>query len=85
MIRLRYFASLRETLGIADEQLELPAGVGDVADLTRWLRQRGSDWDNALADRAACRHQPGYCRSGCSHRGRRRSCLVPASHRRLVP
>jgi molybdopterin synthase sulfur carrier subunit len=51
MIRLRYFASLRETLGIADEQLELPAGVGDVADLTRWLRGRGGDWDNALADR----------------------------------
>ena len=51
MIRLRYFASLRETLGRADEQLELPAGVRDVADLTRWLRERGGDWDSALADR----------------------------------
>ena len=37
MIRLRYFASLRETLGVTDEQLELPAGVRDVSDLSRWL------------------------------------------------
>jgi len=51
MIRLRYFAGLRETLGRADEQLELPADVRDVADLTRWLRERGCDWDSALADR----------------------------------
>ena len=51
MIRLRYFASLRETVGIAEEQLELPAGVSDVAALTRWLRERGGDWNSALADR----------------------------------
>jgi molybdopterin synthase sulfur carrier subunit len=51
MIRLRYFASLRETLGVADEELELPEGVTDVAALTRWLRGRGGDWNSALADR----------------------------------
>jgi molybdopterin synthase sulfur carrier subunit len=51
MIRLRYFASLRETLGVADEQLELPAGVRDVSDLSRWLQARGSKWESALADR----------------------------------
>jgi sulfur-carrier protein len=51
MIRLRYFASLRETLGIADEQLELPANIRDVSDLVRWLRERGGNWDSALADR----------------------------------
>jgi len=51
MVRLRYFASLRETLGVADEQLELPAGVRDVADLTRWLGRRGADWNSALGDR----------------------------------
>ena len=50
MIRLRYFASLRETLGVADEQQELPAGIRDVAALTRWLRERGGDWNTALAD-----------------------------------
>jgi len=51
MIRLRYFASLRETLGVADEQLELPAGVRDVSDLSRWLQARGDEWESALADR----------------------------------
>jgi len=51
MIRLRYFASLRETLGVADEQLELPAGIRDVSDLGRWLQQRGGDWNSALGDR----------------------------------
>jgi sulfur-carrier protein len=51
MIRLRYFASLRETLGIAEEQLELPNGIRDVAGLSRWLRKRSGNWDSALADR----------------------------------
>jgi molybdopterin synthase sulfur carrier subunit len=50
MIQLRYFASLRETLGCGDEQLELPDGVDDVASLTRWLRSRGEVWDTALSD-----------------------------------
>ena len=51
MIHLRYFASLRETLGVADEQLELPAGIKDVTDLSNWLRERGGKWNSALADR----------------------------------
>ena len=50
MIRLRYFASLRETLGRGDEQLELPEGVNNVASLTRWLQSRGGVWDTALSD-----------------------------------
>ena len=50
MIRLRYFASLRETLGVADEQLELPDGITDVPALTGWLQQRGDTWRTALAD-----------------------------------
>ena len=51
MIHLRYFASLRETLGIAEEQLELPAGIRNVSDLSSWLQRRGDNWSNALADR----------------------------------
>jgi molybdopterin synthase sulfur carrier subunit len=51
MIQLRYFASLRETLGVGDEQLDLPEGVSDVASLVRWLRSRGEVWDTALSDR----------------------------------
>jgi molybdopterin synthase sulfur carrier subunit len=50
MIQLRYFASLRETLGIGDEQIELPDNVSDLSALTRWLQGRGESWESALAD-----------------------------------
>ena len=51
MLQLRYFASLRESLGIGDEQVELPDGVRDLAGLTRWLQERGEAWTSALADK----------------------------------
>ena len=51
MLQLRYFASLRESLGIGDEQVELPDGVHDLPGLTRWLQDRDATWANALADR----------------------------------
>jgi len=50
MITLRYFASLRETLGIGDERIELPDGVTDVAGLARRLQERNDTWRQALAD-----------------------------------
>lgn len=49
MLQLRYFASLREELGLADERIELPAGVATIAQLTEWLRARGPRWSDALA------------------------------------
>ena len=33
MLRIQYFASIRETLGRSDEELELPAQVSSVQDL----------------------------------------------------
>jgi len=50
MITLRYFARLRETLGVGEEHVELPAGVDDVTTLTRWLQERDDTWRQALAD-----------------------------------
>ena len=50
MLQLRYFASLRESLGIGDEQVELPDGVHDLHGLTRWLQDRDETWASALAD-----------------------------------
>ena len=50
MIQLRYFASLRERLGIGDESVMLPDGVDTVAGLQRWLQGRGEPWSGALAD-----------------------------------
>jgi molybdopterin synthase sulfur carrier subunit len=50
MIQLRYFASLRERLGIGDEAVMLPDSVDTVAGLQRWLQDRGEPWSGALAD-----------------------------------
>lgn len=51
MITLRYFASLRETVGTGEECIPLPDDVHDVAGLTRWLQARDATWREALADR----------------------------------
>jgi molybdopterin synthase sulfur carrier subunit len=51
MVQLRFFASLRETLGTGEELLELPDGITTVAQLTAWLQTRGTAWQQALADR----------------------------------
>lgn len=44
MVRILYFARLREALGTASEELELPAGVTTVAGLMAWLAERGDAW-----------------------------------------
>ncbi|HUW50891.1 MAG TPA: molybdopterin converting factor subunit 1 [Sulfuricella sp.] len=49
MVTLLYFSRLRESFGLASEQVELPADVTDVRLLTEWLRQRGSIWQEELA------------------------------------
>jgi len=50
MVRLRYFASLREALGTGDEQVELPGDIQDLSGLTHWLQGRDDTWRQALAD-----------------------------------
>jgi molybdopterin synthase sulfur carrier subunit len=49
-VKLLYFAALREQLGSASEEIELPAGVATVAALRSHLRGRGGAWQLALAD-----------------------------------
>jgi molybdopterin synthase sulfur carrier subunit len=48
-IELRYFASVREALNLADETVELPDGIATVGDVRAWLRVRGGL-------RMACNH-----------------------------
>jgi molybdopterin synthase sulfur carrier subunit len=59
-IELRYFASVRESVGLAHEAVELPDGVATVGDVRAWLRVRGGAWADALAEgralRMACNH-----------------------------
>ncbi len=49
-MKLLYFAWLRARIGYAEEELELPAEVHDVAGLLDWLRTRGGGYDEALRD-----------------------------------
>ena len=40
-MKLLYFAWLRERIGLAEEEVEPPAEVTNVASLLEWLRGRG--------------------------------------------
>ncbi|MDP5241255.1 molybdopterin converting factor subunit 1 [Uliginosibacterium sp. 31-16] len=52
-VKILYFASLRETLGCAEETLEsLPAGVTTAGGLREWLCARGGDWSALAPDKA---------------------------------
>ena len=60
-ITIRYFASIRELVGTASEQLELPANIATVGDLRAHLIARGDNWPDALGPqrlvRMACNQQ----------------------------
>lgn len=55
MVKLLYFARLREDLGTGAETLALPAGVGTVAGLRAHLMARGGAWASVLAHGKALR------------------------------
>lgn len=55
VVRILYFARLREALGRAEEELVLPEGVRDVASLLAFLRERGGAWADELASGKAVR------------------------------
>ncbi len=48
MVRLVYFAWVRERIGLAGEEVALPEGVGSVRQLLEWLRARGDGYAQAL-------------------------------------
>ncbi len=49
MIKLIYFARLREALNCGAERVDLPADVRDVEGLRRYLQSRGGAWGEELA------------------------------------
>lgn len=55
MTKLVYFAWVREQIGQAEEEVELPATVATVADLLGWLRDRGEGYEVALLHPEAIR------------------------------
>ncbi len=47
-MKLRYFAWVRERLGKADEDIELPPGIDTVGELMTWLAKRGEEYAHAF-------------------------------------
>ena len=47
-LKLVYFAWVRERVGKAEEEIVPPAGVKTVADLMRWLGERGEEYAHAF-------------------------------------
>lgn len=48
-VKIRYFAWVRERIGVAEETVELPASAATVGDVVAWLRSRGPEFDAAFA------------------------------------
>ncbi|WP_230531640.1 molybdopterin converting factor subunit 1 [Microvirga roseola] len=49
-MKLVYFAWVRERVGRTDEEVDLPENVATVADLVRWLKTRGEEYEHAFED-----------------------------------
>lgn len=54
-ISLRFFASVREALGVSQEELALPADVATVGAVRELLIARGGAWAEALSHERALR------------------------------
>jgi molybdopterin synthase sulfur carrier subunit len=54
-MRVLYFAWLREKIGLAEEDIDLPAEVASVAALIDWLKSRGPGYAAAFADQKLVR------------------------------
>jgi molybdopterin synthase sulfur carrier subunit len=48
-VKILYFAWVREKVGKAEETVDLPPGIGTVADLVGWLKSRGPEYEAAFA------------------------------------
>ena len=49
-LELRFFASLREALGVSQESITIPDSIKTIADLRVHLIERGNPWAEVLAD-----------------------------------
>ena len=52
-MKVRYFAWMKRTVGVSEEELTPPAHVRTVGDLVAWLRTRSAGHAEALAQGAA--------------------------------
>jgi molybdopterin synthase sulfur carrier subunit len=54
-MRVLYFAWLREKIGVAEEDIDLPSEVTSVAALIDWLKSRGPGYAAAFAEQKLVR------------------------------
>ena len=54
-VKLVYFAWVRERIGKPEEDVELPPGIATVAELVRWLKGRGEEYDYAFENKGVVR------------------------------
>ena len=47
-MKVRYFAWVRERIGKPEEDIDVPASVGTVAELVTWLSARGEEYAHAF-------------------------------------
>ena len=78
-MKLVYFAWVRERVGKTNEDVEVPESIGTVADLVRWLKGRGEEYDYAFENegvvRAAIDHV--HVKSDASIAGAREIAFFP--------
>jgi sulfur-carrier protein len=48
MMKLRYFAWVRERIGKPEEVIEIPSDVATVGELMAWLASRGEEYAHAF-------------------------------------
>jgi sulfur-carrier protein len=78
-MKLVYFAWVRERVGRTDEEVSPPADVATIADLVRWLKSRGEEYEYAFENediiRAAIDRE--HARSDASIAGAREIAFFP--------
>jgi sulfur-carrier protein len=47
-VKVRYFAWVRERVGLAEEDLDPPPSIATIADLVAWLTKRGDEYAYAF-------------------------------------
>jgi molybdopterin synthase sulfur carrier subunit len=50
ILKIRYFAWVRERIGKPEEDVEVPAAVATIGELMVWLASRGEEYAHAFAN-----------------------------------
>lgn len=61
LIQVKFFASLREALGVSADSVNLPGDNGSAGDVLTALRARGGAWVEALAEERGFRVAVDQC------------------------